>query len=342
MLRIQWCMQPLLARIFLPSVRFNANYFKKLSSRPLIAVVKDDAYGHGAEEVAHCLHHIASSFAVATVEEGVSLRIAGIMEDILVLTPPMTVWEGERLLLYDLTASVTSFPALSLLARAAERTGTAPNVHLAVNTGMNRYGVAAEEVKRAVKAIKERGLSLTGVFSHYFEAGNADGRERQNELFADAVSSAKESFPACSSHIAATGGVWNGENASDAVRVGLGLYGYLPDGTCGPLRRAMRLYAFVSNSCRQTGEGLGYAFADKNYGRVHTLRLGYGDGFFREGHDNIVGKLCMDAALSAGGAAFGKRVPAVTDFGKYAAAHGTSVYEALVRLSGKAVREYIR
>ncbi len=331
-------MQSLLAEISLPSIRHNAEYFGKGS--PLIAVVKDDAYGHGAEEVALALHNTASSFAVATVKEGVSLRIAGVTEDILILTPPMTEEEGVRLLAYGLTASVTSFPALRLLERAAERAGTVPRVHLAVNTGMNRYGFGTEDVKRAVRRIKDMDLLLEGVFSHYFLAENDGARKGQDVLFSRAVSETKEMFPDCISHIAATGSA--AESSHDAVRVGLGLYGYLPSGGSGPLHRAMKVYAYVSNSCVQTGEGIGYGFKQGDFGKLHTLRMGYGDGFFREGHETILGKLCMDAAIVAGSAEFNQKVLVADDFEGYARAHGTSVYEALVRLSSKAVKEYLR
>ena len=332
-------MQSLLAEVSLPAIRHNANYFLKFS-RPLIAVVKDDAYGHGAEEVALALHNIASSFAVATVEEGVSLRLAGIPEDILVLSPPMSKEEGIRLLWYGLTASLTSFPALRLLKRAAAETQRSPRVHLAVNTGMNRYGFAPNEVKAAVKQAKEAGFSVEGVFSHYFEAEDDDARRGQNLLFQRAAAEVKERFPDCICHIAATGGTLRGE-VGDAFRIGLGLYGYAPHNAL-PLRRAMKIYAFVSHCCRQTGEGLGYARAERDFGTVHTLRLGYGDGFFREGMTNAVGKLCMDASISAGKAGFGQKICVVSDFEAYAKAHGTSVYEALVRLSAKAVKTYIR
>ncbi len=332
-------MQPLLAEISLRAIRKNAGYFCKLT-RSLIAVVKDDAYGHGAAEVAHSLHNLASSFAVATVEEGASLRIAGVQEDILVLTPPMTEEECVRLLSYGLVACLGSDPPVRLLARAAELTGITPRVHLAVNTGMNRYGYPAPQAASSARRMKRLGFSVEGVFSHYFAAEDEKARRGQDLLFSRAAADVKALFPDCICHIAATEGTLQGEGY-DAARIGLGLYGYLPQGGSGPLHRAMRLYAYVSNSCRQTGEGLGYAFSPQNFGQVHTLRMGYGDGFFREGEEMAVGRLCMDATLSAGAAGFGKRVCVVSDFEAYARAHGTSVYEALVRLPSKAVRKYI-
>ncbi len=333
-------MQSLLASVDLTAIAFNAEYFKNLSACPLIAVVKDDAYGHGAEEVALSLHGRAASFAVATVEEGVSLRVAGVTEDILVLTPPMTEEECGRLLGYGLIASVTSYPAFKLLSDAGEKFGIAPRVHLALNTGMNRYGVADTEAGKFARLAKKHGFLVEGVFSHYFSAENDGARERQDLLFARGASAVKEVFPDCIAHIAATEGTLK-EKKGDAVRIGLGLYGYRPEGGSKPLRRAMKLYAYVSNCCKQYGEGIGYAPSDGEHGVLHTLRLGYGDGFFREGMDGVIGKLCMDAAIGEGRASFGERKLIVSDFEAYARSHGTTVYEALVRLPAKAEREYI-
>lgn len=333
-------MQSLLARISLSAVRHNAKLFGRVSSRPLIAVVKDDAYGHGAAEVSLSLRGVASCFAVATVREGAALRTAGISEDILVLTPPLCEEEALRLVLYDLIGCLSSMPALRLLAKAGESAGRAPRAHLAVNTGMNRYGFPPARVGAALKDAESGGILVEGVFSHYFEPSQKALRTEQDRLFRTAEARVKERFPAARSHLSATGGVLFGGELCDAVRVGLGLYGYLPE-ECGlPVKRAMKLYAAVSHRCRQFGGGLGYARAEEDFGALHTLRLGYGDGFFREGLEGAIGRLCMDAAVCKGDAPFGERRLVVDDFARYAERHGTSVYEALVRLAGGAEREY--
>lgn len=335
-------MQALLARVSLPAIRSNALQWKRRAETSLIAVVKDDAYGHGAEEVALSLHHVASSFAVATAEEGAALRLAGITEDILVLTPPLNVQESVRLVLYGLTASVSSMPALHLIAEAGELTGKTPRAHIAVNTGMNRYGLRPERAGAAAREAIRAGIRVEGVFSHYFEPSDAEFRAGQEMRFLKAAEAVKEAAPAAVMHISATGGVFFGGKISDAVRVGLGLYGYAPKECKLPLRRAMKLYATVAHRCTQLGDGAGYAAAERKGERLTTLRFGYGDGFFREGFEGAVGKLCMDAAVFSGDLPFGRKVLLVSDFERYALEHGTSVYEALVRLPSKAVKEYIR
>lgn len=335
-------MQSILARISLPAVRQNAETVKTIAARPVIAVVKDDAYGHGAEETALAIEPSVFAFAVATVAEGAALRCAGVQKDVLVLTPPLCREESERLLRYGLTASLSSAPDLRLLSEAGERTGIAPRAHLAVNTGMNRYGVRPALAGAFSEQARSYGVSVEGVFTHFYLPEDGRRREEQEELFQRAADGVKARFPSAVTHMSATGGVlFSKKDLCDCARVGLMLYGYAPVAVRG-LRRAMKLYAAVSHRCKQFGGGAGYAAAERQYGDLYTLRLGYGDGFFRESFTGAVGKLCMDAAVMEGDLPFGKRKLVVDDFAAYARAHNTSVYEALVRLTQKAEREYIR
>lgn len=106
------CMQSLLAVIDLNRIRQNAGILSRIAARPLIAVVKDDAYGHGAERVALALEGEVAAFAVATVEEGAALRTAGIQKEILVLTPPLSQEEALRISAYRLTATLSGTRSL--------------------------------------------------------------------------------------------------------------------------------------------------------------------------------------------------------------------------------------
>lgn len=90
-------MQKTLSKISLPSLRNNAARVKALlGGAKFFAVVKADAYGHGAEEVANYIEDLADGFCVAIVEEGIALRVAGIMKPVLVLTPPLDKYDAER------------------------------------------------------------------------------------------------------------------------------------------------------------------------------------------------------------------------------------------------------
>ncbi len=337
-------MQNNVARISLKRIRKNAEAVKKAAGgSPLIAVVKDDGYGHGGERVALALSGIAYSFAVATVEEGASLRVAGVAEEILVLTPPLCEEEVLRGAYYWLTFTLSSFAVLNVIARAAQNYQLAISAHIAVNTGMNRYGFRPELLARACKEAKEHGVFVTGVYSHLYAPENEAAREEQAALFDRCAQTVQTFFPHAVRHFAATGGVLAGEKYRfDAVRSGIALYGYLPDGFDGMLdvKPAMKVYTHVAQSGTFTGGGVGYAKADQPYRRLQTLRLGYGDGLFREGTERSVGKLCMDAYVREGRNALGRRLLAVKDIQAYAKAHGTIAYEVLCNLAKKAEKIY--
>ncbi len=326
-------MPSIVAVIDLARIRANAAYLAEIAHSPLIAVVKDDAYGHGAPEVAHALEPHAAMFAVAAIGEGKALRVAGIQKDILVLTPPLTREEALNMAAYRLTASVGSVRSLHLCARENI------TAHLCVNTGMNRYGVRADRAGELARAALRCGVSVEGVFSHLYAPEDQTALEEQRAAFSLACECVRECFPAAISHLAATGGVLAGVRA-DAARVGLGLYGYAPAGfVCPRLRPAMRVYATVSDARTPYGNGVGYARAQRRFEALHTLRVGYGDGFFRVGGLGV-GNLCMDACVAEGRRPVGERVCVLEDAAAYAAAHGTSAYEVLVSVGTKAERVY--
>lgn len=324
-------MQNTLAIISLKRIRENAKLIQRAADSPLIAVVKDDAYGHGGERVALALHGIADAFAVATVDEGVSLRCAGVTEDILVLTPPLDREEVLRISSYNLIAPITSFFVLKTALAAAGETPL--RVHIAVNTGMNRYGFQPRCIAQVLK--KTAGFSVEGVFSHLYAPASEAHLNAQVKLFQEAVERVKEVYPNAKSHLAATGGIFAGVK-SDMVRAGIALYGYSPDGfQISGIKPAMKIYASVAHSGRTVGGGLGYNIEANMPERAHTLRLGYGDGFFRDG-----GKLCMDATVIGGYARTGTRKLVMKDVSEYARFHNTTEYEALVNVSRRAEKRY--
>ena len=135
------------AIIDLNAIRQNALSVKKLlpQKTKLCAVVKADAYGHGAEKVANALYPIADCFAVALVEEAVALRLSGIDKEILVLNRPMGTTDADTIARYDLTATVYKVSDVIMLNEAAKKEDTAVRVHVKINTGMNRQGVDDSE-----------------------------------------------------------------------------------------------------------------------------------------------------------------------------------------------------
>lgn len=305
---------------------------KEIAGAPLIAVVKDDAYGHGAERVALSLHNVADAFAVATINEGAALRCAGVCEDILVLTPPLCKEEVLRISSYRMIASVTSFFVLKRIFEAAKEEDAPIRAHIAINTGMNRYGFRVDCLKSVLRKID---FAIEGVYSHLYAPASEKDVTAQARLFEEGVRTVKEFFPNAKSHLSATGGILAGVEA-DMVRAGISLYGYLPNGFVLPkLRSAMKIYASVAHNGRTIGHGFGYRCADDLPKRAHTLRLGYGDGFFRDG-----GNLCMDAWVRGGSAKTGERKLILKNFSQYAKEHAITEYEALASVSKRAEKEY--
>ena len=138
-------MQENRAVIRLGSIRANAQYFlSRAQGAKLCAVVKADAYGHGAVAVAQALSGVADMFAVALVEEGAQLRHAGVREDILVLCPPLGEDDVVRGARHRLIFTVSDAEDYRLLGRVCEQYGICVSCHIKVNTGMNRFGFDAD------------------------------------------------------------------------------------------------------------------------------------------------------------------------------------------------------
>ena len=181
---------------------------------------------------------------------------------------------------------------------------------------------------------------MTGVYSHLYAPEEKGALSLQEGRFLEACAGVRQSFPQAVRHLSATGGTLKGATC-DAVRAGIALYGYLPEGFEGlPVKPALKLYAAVGQSKQFTGGGVGYAPATKEYGALTTLRVGYGDGLFRTGGVGI-GNLCMDAAVCEGGGRAGTRRRILQDLAAYARLHHTSVYEVLVKSTAKAEFVYV-
>ncbi len=338
-------MQNNLALVSLKKLQHNAACVSTyLGATPFFAVVKDDAYGHGAVEVAHALSPYVYAFAVATVDEGATLRIAGITKDILVLTPPLCREEVIRGGTYGLIFTLPSFAVLHLMERVAREFSLTLRAHLAVNTGMNRLGVRPSLVRSLCEEGKQSPVRVEGIYSHLYAPENRRAREGQLNLFLRACDVAQGVLGRLTRHLAATGGMLVGERYFlDGVRSGIALYGYLPSGFEGLLsvEPVMKLYSHTAQSGRFIGGGVGYASAQRDYGNLHTVRLGYGDGLFRAGEIGI-GRLCMDAHVREGESRMGRRVLVLSDVYEYAKKMGTIPYEILCRMGAKAVKVYER
>ena len=290
-------MQNSVAKINIPAIIHNAEFFKKYTGAPLCAVVKGNAYGHGGEKVVSALEGKASLFAVATIEEGIKIQTASCQTPILVFTPPMNREEGVAICEHGFVATVDAIEQLSFLK------GNSARIHIKVNTGMNRYGAEIEEVELLCRKCKEIAVEVEGIYSHFYSERERDAK-RQAELFDRAVSVCKRYFPSAIAHLSSTYGcTYQKRYAYDMVRVGIGLYGYAPykRGKTLPLQKAMRVYAPVVKTRVFQGGGIGYG-KNRIFGKGKSfslIRTGYADGLFRKRKNPLIAKRCMDVSFYA-------------------------------------------
>ena len=350
-------MQKVKAVIQLNAIRYNAERFSALTNTKLCAVVKANAYGHGAEETVNALEGVADFFAVSLIEEGISIRTAACGKEILVFTPPTDEEEGYALAVNGFIASVSTLASAKLLSTVGGRYRLPIKVHLKVNTGMNRYGMDGEELETVCRFLRhDPFVKVTGIYSHLCECSYARARE-QRALFDTMQAVCKGYFPKAIAHLGATYGALLGkEFAYDAVRIGLGLYGYLPCESSEnsgvstsltkdlALRKAMQIWAktTVSKPFIFGGAGYGEAYSGKKPENLSVLRFGYADGFLRkkengtDGYLRNANALCMDACIREEKGKVGAWTPVMTDAERTAFLTGTISYEVLCACTRRA------
>lgn len=346
-------MQKIKAKIHLKSIAENAKTFKALTGTKLCAVVKADAYGHGAEEVAFALQGIADCFAVALLSEAKAIKTPACGKDVLVLCPPIALFEAIEMVQNAFVCTVMGITSARLVARASEICHLPARVHLKVNTGMNRYGMGLSELGRVCNFFKTTpNVKVEGLFSHLHDPFG-ESAQKQRERFLQAERVCTRYYPTITRHLSATAGALLGESfAFDMVRVGIGLYGYLPFGAEKelPLKKGMTVSA-VSMGSRK------YAYGAAGYGKelspserekfLTILRVGYADGFLRKRENGIVGfeknagNLCMDACIQKGKCKRGKEVLVLMDADETAKQTGTISYEVLCSLTRRAEKIYL-
>ena len=283
----------------------------------LMAVVKADAYGHGAVPVAKAaLEAGADMLAVAIPEEGIELREAGIAAPILVLGG-IEESAAEAVVQNDLTQVVFDERRIRALAQAGQKLGRCAKVHLKLDTGMNRIGVrTAEEAQALTRLIDSLpGVALTGCFTHMATADEPDptGTLRQIERFEALCKAVKAAHPGeiiC--HGANTASIFRYPQLhADMVRGGLALYGYPPVPEATGLQPAMRWVTrgiYVKTIAPGDRVSYGGTFEATRPTVVMTLPVGYADGYrrgisgkgcvlVRGRRAPILGRVCMDQMM---------------------------------------------
>jgi alanine racemase len=311
---------PTWVEIDLSAIKVNAQAIKRHTRcDALIAVIKADAYGHGAVPVARALDKEALMYAVAAVDEAIELREAGITKPILILFNPLPE-QAETVARYQLTPSVCEPTLCQALSRAAKASGVRVRVHVDVNTGMNRDGVWHENAVDFVKWLRDlEGIEIEGIYTHFAMADEPDVTHTSLQLARfNAVLSRLADLdlrPPIVHAANSAAALMLPQTHFDAVRVGLSLYGVYPARHIA-LQSAARLCPALVWKARviwlhdaPSGESVSYGGAYKTNAttRLATLSIGYADGypwalsnrgeaFIGGGRCPLVGRVCMDAA----------------------------------------------
>ncbi len=287
-------------------------------------VVKADAYGHGIVPVARALEDGgADGFCVATLDEAIRLRLAGVSVSILVLypVPPGAVGEAARRRIAVSVGDEITIDRTEVALRAAGGPESVPPlaVQMEIETGLGRGGFPVQAVAATLPRIERSPLlRLTGAWTHLANAADPDLSAAQDELYSAVTGTLDERVVR---HVGASGALLGGTvQAYDSVRPGLAVYGLVPDGlaVAGPFRGvAAGLRPVLSLHARPTrvadlptGSGVGYgpAFVTGRPSRIATLPLGYGDGWPRVGGGRswalvrgrrvpLVGTIAMDGVM---------------------------------------------
>ncbi len=316
--------RPTWAEINLDALAANFQLVKKHVGADVnvMAVVKANAYGHGAVECAHRLEQEGANwFGVALPEEGIELRTAGATRPVLCLAG---FWEGQAglCLQHKLVPVVYRLDMLEAIDRAAGDRGTVADVHLKIDTGMGRLGVRFDEVADFAPQLKRlKNIRVDGLMTHFAAADEPSCEpltHDQIQRFQNAVAAFREQgHDPTFQHLANSAGIFAEPGSwGNMVRPGGVLYGLWQD-ILSPSDRAQDFHPVMSLHSRISllkwvpeGETVGYGctFEASRKTLVATIPIGYDDGYMRalsnRGHAiirgvfaTVIGRISMDLTL---------------------------------------------
>ena len=364
------------AYVDLSAVEDNYRAIKTLLSPgvKVLCVVKADAYGHGAVEVARRLEASGAEYlGVATIDEGMELRESGITAPILIMSG-IFPWDDAALAFKSrLTPVVYDSATLDRIGEEGERREEGLRIHLKIDTGMGRLGFSVDDIPDLIERIKGmRSVCLEGLMSHFSasEKRNEYGL-KQVELFRKAIGLVREAGLGPEViHMANSGAVANYPDAHfTMVRAGINLYGSYPSSELGGKISLAPVMKFVSkiSLLREFGAGqalsYGGTYTTGKNTRIAYVPVGYADGYpralsnrgsvlIRDRRCDIVGRICMDWLLadvtSLDGIEVGEEVillgrgdTETITADEIAELTGTIPYEVLCRISKRIMRVYI-
>jgi alanine racemase len=314
--------RPTRAEIYLDNIVHNLSEVKRWVGKKvkIMGVVKANAYGHGACQVAKVLIENGVSYlAVATIEEALELRECGINIPILVIgyTP---LPQAKELIVHNITQTVFDINYVKDLERIALNVGKKAKVHVKVDTGMGRIGYTDLKVaeKEIEKMMEMEGVEVEGIFSHFATSDekNKTYAEKQFDMFKKLLERLKEkgiNIPL--KHIANSGAIIDLKYTYlDMVRPGIVLYGSYPSEEVErplDLKQTMGFKTKIVH-IKEVPEGTsisyGRTFITKRKSKIATLPVGYADGFNRLLSNNhhvlvkgkyapVIGRICMDQTM---------------------------------------------
>jgi len=362
-------------KIDLDAIARNFDAVQEKTGVKVMAVIKADAYGHGAIQVARLLEDKCAFFGVSSMLEAMELRQAGLQVPILILghTPvsafPTAIREGIR-------PTIFHYEDALALSRAAEELSMTAPFHFAVDTGMSRIGFQAdgESADLCAKIASLPGLFAEGLFSHFATADCADltRSRRQTQLFQNFDAMLRQrGVHVPIRHMDNSAGLMNFPNHYEMVRSGIVTYGMYPSDAVDPgllkLQPALRWESRITHvKLLEPGREISYGgtFVTQRPTMVATIPVGYADGYRRSLSGKfyvlirgkkapILGRICMDQMMvdvtDIPGAALNDRVVLVGSDGdasitmeQIAAAADSFNYEFVCGISRRVPRIYVR
>lgn len=283
----------------------------------MVAVVKMDGYGHGAVPVAKKIDEHIDAYAVATVDEGINLRINGIDKPIYILgfTYEKRIKEAIK---YDIRMAVFEYEMAEKINEVAAKMGKKAKIHIKLDTGMSRIGFKDDEkaVEDVVAISKLENIEIEGIFTHFARADETDKSNTfmQMKRFDEFNAKLKENGVDIKiKHCSNSAGIIDLKEANyNATRIGISLYGLYPSDEVNkdnvPLKPALELKShivFIKDIDEGTAVSYGGTFVADKKMRIATIPVGYGDGYPRSLSNKgyvlingkcapILGRVCMD------------------------------------------------
>jgi alanine racemase len=318
-LAIDGVLRPTCVRVDMGRIAANFRAVQASVERPVMAVLKANAYGHGLVPVARLFEQLGANYlGLAYLEEGIRLRQEGITTPILVLGGII----GSQIPLFlehGLTLTASSIDKLQAIERCASSMGTMAKVHLKIDTGMERIGIHWYNAHRLLEAtLHTKHVQVEGIFSHFSDSdsANLDNARTQLARFQEVCGwYGQRGLATPMRHMANSGGVLQLPGSwLDMVRPGILLFGVYPSASA---QRTILVQPALSWHSRvvyfkvvPAGRPVSYGgtWAPKADTRVVTVPVGYGDGYFRSLSNKaevlihgrrypVVGRVCMDQLL---------------------------------------------